>query len=108
MNKKWQTLRWATIVGIIDSYGAVHSKMFPFETPVSDLFHESVFGAKGHCAWRWTFDQSVSWITAEMQPDEEQFVAIQNHLTKKYNLKWWENGHFDIDHFLENLKKETK
>lgn len=103
---KWETLRWAVVVGIVDAYGAVHSKLCPLDTPTSDLFHESIFGTKGHCAWRWSFSDCITWITPEMKPDVEQYDAIQRHLTRRHGLKWWENGHHDIQHFLEQLCKE--
>ena len=105
-SSKWETLRSGTIVGIVDSYDAVHSKLFPLNYPISDMFHESIFGTKGHCAWRWSFEDCITWITPEMKPNAEQYDSIQRHLTRRYGLKWWENGHHDIDDFLRHLEME--
>jgi hypothetical protein len=91
----WERLRYGHIVGIVDSYGAVHSK---FTENVE--FHEALF-PPAQCKWRWSHSKSLWWITAEARPDEEQEVAIQRHITRKYGLKWWENGHHDIDHLMK-------
>jgi len=48
-----------------------------------------------------------------MNKSAEQYDAIQRHLTRKYGLKWWKNGHHDIDHLRakwaeENSRQNTK
>jgi hypothetical protein len=86
---------------VVDSYGAVHSEF----TGEKVAFHAEHFPAH-HCQWRWNHSQSIWWITAEHKPTEEQYEAITNHLTRKYGLKWWENGHHDIDHLQAKWAEE--
>lgn len=93
----FKQLRFGNIVGIIDSYDAVHSVF----TGDKIECHADYWPNQTRCQWRWSFSQSIYWITFYQKPTEEQFIAIQDHLTKNYGLKWWDNGHFDIDHFLE-------
>ena len=31
---------------------------------------------------------------------EEETEAVRRHLTRKYGLRWWDNGFHDIDHLL--------
>lgn len=102
---KWETLRWATVIGIVDSYDAVHSRLLLLGSR-GDKSHTAIFGTKGQCAWRWTFNDCITWITPEMKPSLEQYDAIQHHLSKRYGLKWRENGYHDVDYFLEKLYKE--
>ncbi len=90
------------ILGIIDAYGAVHS-VFTGETIEH---HGEHFPCQTHCQWRWNHRESIHWFLASQKPSEEQYTAIQNHLTKRYGLEWWENGHHDIDHLIEKCESE--
>jgi hypothetical protein len=96
---KWKKLREGNICGIVDSYGAVHSVL----TETVE-FHADHFPLS-HCQWRWDFDESINWISIERRPSEEQYEAIRTHLTKKYGIKWWDNGYHDIDHILTKCGK---
>ena len=102
---KWENLKWGSIVGIIDAYGAVHSKECPLRADTPDT-HESIFGKRGSFAWRWTFREGITWISFEHKPDVGELDAIQRHLTKHYGLRWLNNGHHDTEHFSEQLHKE--
>ena len=100
MNQKerFDKLLRGHIVGIVDSYGSVKSEF----TGDKVAFHSEYFGEIRHqCMWRWNHDRSIWWISVEHRPDDEQYASIQTHLTKKYGLQWWENGHHDIDHLLK-------
>ena len=33
-------------------------------------------------------------------------IKRKKHLTKKYGIHWYANGHHDIKHFMEQMKKE--
>lgn len=95
MIKKWQKLRDGNILGVVDSYGAVHSVL------TEDVeFHSDYYPATYFCRWRWDFDKGLWWISKETKPDEEQQDAIRRHLNKKYGIKWWDNGFHDIDFIL--------
>ena len=41
------------------------------------------------------------------RPSEEGIDAVMWHLTKRYGLLWWENGHHDIDHLLAKVDSEV-
>lgn len=83
------------IIGIIDFQGAIHSEF----TGERVACHEE-FWTQGQVKWRWNHNQSIWWITRECKPDDEQFDVIMRHLTKKFGLQWYENGHHDIPHLL--------
>lgn len=88
------TLRRGHIIGIVDAYGAVHSH-FTGETV---KHHDEYWPGQTHCRWRWCDRQSLWFIAKEQAPkDEETWDSIRRHCSKKYDLKWWENGHHDID-----------
>ena len=100
---RWGRLRHGNILGVVDSYGAVHSVF----TGEKVDFHADHFATAHHCQWRWNDEESINWITAERKPNEEQYDAIQRHLTRKYGLKWWKNGHHDIDHLQAKWAEEN-
>lgn len=102
-SNQFTKLRLGHIVGVVDSYGAVHS-----EFTGERVAHHTDFWQTRHCLWRWNFDQGIWWISPETRPNDEQFEAIQNHLTKKFGIKWWENGYHDLDHFMAQLTKDRK
>ena len=95
-------LRDGHILGVIDAYGAVHSVF----TGSDVAFHAEYFGLSQHCQWRWDDDHSVNWITEDRKPNEEEMDSIRRHLSKHYGLKWWENGHHDIDHLHRKWREE--
>lgn len=99
----WRKLRDGHILGIVDSYGSVDSVF----TGDKVEFHAEHFGLH-QCQWRWNNCQSLWWISSERRPTEEQEEAILRHLTKKYGLQFWENGHHDIDHLREKCKQEEQ
>lgn len=106
---RWSRLRDGSIVGIIDSYGAVHSQFCPFN---ESKFHEELFylfpGFGGSIRWRWNYDDGIGGLTGSTWTPQE-YDQIRTHLTKKYGIRWWENGFHDLD-FLESKmqKEETK
>jgi hypothetical protein len=97
----WKKLRHGNIVGIVSSQGEVFSVF----TGENLKCHEEFWKLKGSVAWRWSFDKSLWWITSCQKPNEEQIESIQKHLTKKYGIEWFENGHFDWEHLLVKCGK---
>jgi hypothetical protein len=87
------------IVGIIDSYGAVHS----INTGEDVENHDTQWPCTNVCKWRWSHRQSIWWILSDHKPDIEQQDAIMRHLTRKYGIKWWDNGHHDIDDLIRRF-----
>jgi hypothetical protein len=94
-------LRTGHIVGVVDSQGAVHST---FTT--NTKFHDELYPEVVHNRWRWNFDQGIYWIESSSRVDIEVLDAIQRHLTKKYNIYWWENGFHDLDRLNADIKRE--
>lgn len=99
MNAKF--LLRGNIIGIIDSYGAAHSQFTGGEIKT----HEELYPMKSHARWRWNHSESLHWFLAEHKPSDEECEIAQKHLTRKYGLKWWSNGHHDIDDLLKRAKK---
>lgn len=99
---RFNKLRFGHIVGIIDAYGSVHSQF----TDDRVVCHEEFWPICPHVRWRWCNSESI-WFARCREITEEEMESIRNHLTKKYGLKWWENGHHDIDHLL-NISKSKK
>lgn len=102
MDDYWSNLERGVIIGIIDSYGVIHSK---FSLNLN-LCHADIW-ATSRINWRWDIDKSIWWIGGfENRPNEEEYISIQTHITKKYRIKFWKNGHSDIDFFYEQLEAE--
>lgn len=95
--ERFQQLRHANICGIIDSHGAVDSRLSPCGKGL--LRHEDVWPMKLAGKWRWNFDKGIHCFCDTLTSDEHE--AIRTHLTKKHGLKWWDNGHHDLDHFFK-------
>lgn len=91
------------IVGIIDNYGAVHSK---FVKTNDDLSHESLFPSKIFKRWRWTYHNSLEKSVLSSDFDIEDWDKVERHITKKYRIKFWDNGYHDLDYFNKKLKGE--
>lgn len=98
----WKRLLWGNIVGVVDSYGAVHSVFTKDEIE----HHDHHFPSITHCRWRWNHRESIYWCIGSDKPTEEEYAFIQMHLTKKYGLEWWENGHHDIQHLMKKAGHE--
>lgn len=101
-NTYWRDLRWSNIIGIIDSYGAIDSK----NTGKKVEFHSEFWPIRHSVMWRWNFNDSIWWITAENMPNNEQYTQIVEHLEKKYGIRFWDNGHHDIDYFIAKMNEE--
>jgi hypothetical protein len=91
------------ILGIVDYQGAVESVF----TGDKVAFHRHYWPVAKHCQWRWCHRHGLQSFN-EKKPDAEQVEAIRNHLTKKYGLRWWENGHHDIDDLVKRGIPERK
>ena len=96
---RFARLLTGNIVGVVDSYGSVRSEF----TADRVAFHEEFFGPS-QCKWRWDHGRGIWWISPEHRPDGEQEEAIRRHLSRKYGLRWWDNGHHDIEHLLKKAK----
>lgn len=104
MLNKFTRLISGNITGCIDAYDAVHSVFSDEDLPThADLFTTT------HFLWRWNWNQSI-WYSVynDISPTLEQLDAIERHLERVYGIKFWENGHHDIDYIQEQIKKESK
>jgi len=84
------------IVGIIDSYGAVHSAVIDI-SELSEKTHEAVFPGNYFKRWRWDYNNGLVPSILSSDFDLEEWDKIRSHLTDIYTIKWWENGYHDID-----------
>lgn len=103
---KFDTYRWGSIVGVIDSYDAVHSQHVPLEE--GPAFHDDLFPMQTHKRWRWTFCDCFSVSVLGDKLTDEDYDLVMAHMTKKYGIKFWENGHHDIDNFISKMSKENR
>lgn len=101
---QFSKLRWTNILGVITSQGSVESRA----TGNNVECHEEYWNPCPHIRWRWDYSHCIWWISGECKPDDEQYEFIQKHLTRKYGLKWWDNGHHDIDHFLSKMELDLR
>jgi len=103
MKGKFTKLRWSYIVGYIDHFDVVHSRIFPL---LGDDIktHEELFGMvlKG---WRWDFDKCIE-ATLGDRLDKEDWIKIREHLTEMYEIPFWSNGFHDIDFFIKKMDEE--
>ena len=70
------------VVGIIDSYGAVHSKLIKTVQDYENIQHDS-FGLKLFDKWRWNEDKGVFSLIGE-RISAENYDKIIRHLKRKY------------------------
>ena len=97
----WNQLREGHIVGIIDSYDAVHSQF----TGTDMGYHEELW-PMSLCKWRWCWGQSIYTIGPNL--DEEQYESVMAHITKKYGIPFGRGGWHDIEFMIEKMNKEDK
>jgi hypothetical protein len=82
------------ILGVIDSYGAVHS----VNTGDKIEHHGEYFPNITHCRWRWCCREGIHWFTSESKPKNlEEMNSIRTHLARKYSIKFMDNGYHDSD-----------
>lgn len=102
---KFDELRWGWIVGVVDAYDAVHSIFVPLDSDRS-LFHEDHFPTQSHKRWRWCYSNCFSKSVLVEPLSEEDYDRIMRHITKKYGIKFWSNGHHDINYFMSKMSKK--
>ena len=97
-------LKAGHVVGIVTQQGMVLSEF----TGTKMKHHEELWHGVQHCNWRWCNSQSIWSASRERYPSEEQYDAIMSHMSKKYGLRWFENGHHDWKYLDECIKKESR
>lgn len=105
MRNDFITLRRAIIVGIVDHLGVVYSKASKYGE--ERAYHERDF-KNAQVKWTWNFNDGIGWFSPENKPDSEQYDAIMRHITKTYGIKFWENGHHDLDYFEQKWSDQKK
>jgi len=100
------------IVGIIDSYGAVHSKFCPlYGKGITDgglKTHEELFPRNIMKRWRWSYSDGINQSSLSSDLDVEDWDKIQRHITRKFRIPFWGNGYHDIDFFMSKMDEEDK
>ena len=79
-------LKKGFIVGVIDSYGAVHSKFVDIKEIYS---HEVLFPMQTFKRWRWSFSDCFDSSILSNPFDIEDWDKIERHLTKKYGIRFF-------------------
>lgn len=97
-------LRNGSIIGHVDAYGAVDSHFIPETERLEDHAHSRYWPGKKNGLWRWNFSNGLTAFVPERAPDAEGCEAVRNHLTKKYGIKFWDNGYHDLDDFIARLE----
>lgn len=98
-------LRWGSIVGVIDSYDSVHSEYCELGKP---RFHEEIWPTICHKRWRWNFEDGLSKSFLGERLSDEDFDRVMSHLTRKYGIKWQENGYHDWQYLLDKMSPKER
>ena len=107
-NGKYTKLRWSYIVGYVDHFDVVHSRIFPIFTEdfgASMKTHEELFGMvlKG---WRWDYDKGLDATIGDGNLDRADRDKIREHLTETYDIPFWENGYHNVEFFCKKMDEE--
>lgn len=105
---KFEDLEFATIIGIIDYNDVVDSRCLSLDDDTSLRFHTTHWPVHNQKRWRWEFDTGVkaSVLGDRFTPEDRQRVI--DHLRKRYNLRFFENGRTDWEWFQKKIKQEKK
>lgn len=99
-------LREGSLIGIIDSQDAVHSRFIVADRLAIAQDHSSFWPTQKNGRWRWRFDGGLTAFVPENAPDAAQWEAVRTHVTKHYGVRFWDNGYHDLHHFLAHLSEE--
>ena len=72
------------VIGIVDAYGAVHSKIINMNDKHGDMTHGELWPGNLK-RWRWSMSEGLTWIVGSSVPsdfDIEEQDAIERHLEK--------------------------
>ncbi len=94
------------ILGVIDNYGAIHSRYTPFGDPDYRLMHGDIWPGVHHKRWRWTHDAGLRLSCVGETLEMGEADDVRAHITKRFGLLWWENGFHDIHHLLAKARGE--
>jgi len=98
-------LKYGIIIGIIDNYGAVHSKFFSIDD--DQQTHEELWPTRRTKRWRWTFSNCFNTsILSDEKLNIEDWDKIRQHLTRNYGIRWQDNGYHNIDYFMGRMKTD--
>ena len=97
---KFDILRQSIIIGVIDERGVAHSELTYYENM---RLYEDAFPFITTKRWRWDFDKCVTTsIYADTFEDGDGDI-IRNHLRREYGIRFYENGHHDIEYFIGKM-----
>jgi len=95
---RYDKLMYHSIIGIIDSYDAVHSEDFHFsEYPT----HQWLYPTQTFKRWRWSFDDGITCLSDDL--NAEDYDRIINHIETVYNIKFNDNGFHDVQDFISKM-----
>lgn len=100
--RAWLLIHRAWIIGVVTSQGEVRSVCVDFEKA---KMHGDYFANFPHAKrWRWDWTKSLRWSFGSEKPDAEESESVRRHITRKYGIQWWDNGHHDIDKLMAQAR----
>lgn len=104
---KYTKLRWSYIVGYIDHYDVVHSRIFSLlNDDERDIkTHYDLFGMVLK-PWRWDYDRGLDFSVHAKNLSPEDGDLIREHLKEYYDIPFYANGFHDVDFFCKKMDEE--
>jgi hypothetical protein len=104
---KYTKLRWSYIVGYVDHFDVVHSRIFSLldEDEREIKTHYDLFGMvlKG---WRWDYDKGLDATIGDKNLDREDWERIREHLSEMYDMPFYSNGFHDVMFMCQKMDEE--
>ena len=94
----------AWIIGIVDSYDAVHSRIYDFEN--ADM-HGDIWPMQNFNRWRWNSDDGFNTFSGDSL-SVEHCDFIVRHIARKYGIKFHPEGYHDIKYLMKKAGRETR
>lgn len=103
-NKHYTHLSDSIIIGYIDHLDVVHSQI---QSTDSHLSHNDLYG-KVLKGWVWSFRRNIEFSIYARGLTLEDYDLVRRHLSKKYKIQFYDNGHYDVNFFDKKLKEESE
>jgi hypothetical protein len=104
---KYTKLRNSYIVGYVDHFDVVHSRIFSLQLEYGEEIktHYDIFGMvlKG---WRWDYDRGLDATIGDKKLDREDWERVRDHLTEMYDIPFYSNGFHDVSFFCKKMDEE--
>ena len=91
------------IVGVITNQDEILSILKCFE----DIENHEDYYPLIQKRWRWSYQDGVDWSSSTVEITKDDRLRVREHLTRKYGIRFWDNGYHDLDYF-KTLKQKDK